>query len=214
MALNPCALAALVLLAAVPGCGRVKDATSAVLARAGLGGGSATVPASRLSRDQVEKIGQPVIHVMTPARGQDTLLVIRDRGPGDILAWGGADATLFTFRDGVLIETRGLGSDLMSSSAPSVAMLRSGAVYRRDYFVLGSDDRTESHPFRCSTTRQETGEVAVYGLVHSVTHLRETCDGRGEAITNDYWLEGATVRKAREWVSPDIGHVWFERVID
>lgn len=214
MALNPLALAALALLAAVPGCGRVKDATSAVMARAGLGRGAATVPASQLPREQIERIGQPVIHVMTPARGQDALLVIRDRAPGDVLAWGAADATLFTFRDGVLIETRGLGSDLMSSSAPSLARIRSGEGYERAYFVLGVDDRTERHAFRCTAVSRGEDEVTIYGRAYPVTHLRERCEGTGEAITNDYWLDGEVVRKAREWVSPAVGHAWFERVID
>ena len=43
-------------------------------------------------------------------------LVTRDAQPGEVVVWVSEDLATFTLRDGILISTRGMRNDLLSSS--------------------------------------------------------------------------------------------------
>ncbi|MEZ5799112.1 MAG: YjbF family lipoprotein [Paracoccaceae bacterium] len=79
------------------------------------------VDLNKISRATIEKFGAPIMRATVPARGLDMLLSIREQH-GNLVTWRRGRIT-FTFRDGVLIESRGLGPDLMSAKAPAAAAL-------------------------------------------------------------------------------------------
>lgn len=165
-------------------------------------------------RAQLEAAGKPVLLVSSKTLGQTGFLGISDR-KGDVLTWRTPDGATFSQRSGVLIQTRGLGADLMSAQAPSVGqLLRSGESYQRIYYFLGDDDQGTRRTYDCTTAIVGKESIEVLGRKHTATHVSETCTRPKGKVTNDYWIEGQSIRQSRQWVSGMIGYVEFQRVID
>jgi hypothetical protein len=171
--------------------------------------------AKSLTRQDLEKSGTPILRVAIPSRKSDTLLTIADN-KGDVVTWATKDGTTFSLRNGVVIQTRGLGPDLMSSEVPSVsALLRDGGTHERLYFFLGPDDRMGRRTYDCTVSVVGKETIEIFDKKHDVTRVTETCTRpQGSKITNDFWIEGQTVRQSQQWVSGPVGVVVFQRVID
>jgi hypothetical protein len=175
------------------------------------GGKSAAAP---VTRAELEKAGKPVLRVVAKSLGRDGFLTISD-AKADVVTWSAPDGVTFSLRNGVLIQTRGLRADLMSAQAPSVAQLSTpGAAYQRIYYFLGPDDGGTRRTYDCATTVIGRKTIKVMGRSHEVTHISEVCTRSTTQITNEYWIEGASIRKSRQWTSGQIGHIDFVRVID
>lgn len=189
-----------------------KGAVDAVKARRG--GGNAA-PAAPPSREDIEKAGKPVLRVVIPARGSDAFLTISD-DKGDVVTWTTSDGTSFSLRNGVLTQTRGLGPDLMSSEVPSVStLLRDGATYQRLFFFLGPDDRMGRRTYDCTVTVVGKDTIEIFAKKHAITRVTENCTRpQGSKITNEFWIEGQTVRQSSQWVSGPVGVAIFQRVVD
>jgi hypothetical protein len=217
-------LAAATVLALVASCGNdggsANPVASAVgqMAKAGLAKGkgakAATGPAAApVGRAELAAFGKPILRVTSAALGQDAFLTIAD-AKGAVVTWTAQGAATFSQRDGILIQTRGLGSDLMSAEAPSLAQLTSGASYPRAYFFLGEDDRGTRRSYDCVASVVGRETIEVMGKSHTATKVTETCSRPNSQVINDFWIEGKAIRKSRQWASARVGYVEFERVID
>jgi Group 4 capsule polysaccharide lipoprotein gfcB, YjbF len=175
--------------------------------------GNQGIDLGSVSRAKIEKFGTPILRATVASRGLDLLLSPRDVR-GDVVTWESAEGITFAFRNGVLIESRGLGADLMSSSVPSPEKIANGASYSRSYFYVADDDQNQRRDYACSPEARGPEAVMIYGKTHQTRHVAEPCLRDVGRITNDFWLEGGTIRKSRQWVSPDIGYVEFSRVVD
>ena len=131
-----------------------------------------------------------------------------------VITWKTKDGATFSQRGGVLIQTRGLGADLMSADAPSVGQLRSGASYQRIYYFLGADDQGTRRTYDCTASVVGSESIEIMARSHATTHVTEVCQRPLGNLTNEYWIEGGSIRKSRQFVSGGIGYVDFERVID
>ena len=221
--------AGVVLLAVLAACGNdktgpnpmvtaigamAKDSVAKVKARksGGKTGGKSVSVEDR--RAELEKAGKPILRVSSKTLGQTSLLTVLD-AKGDVLTWKTRDGATFSQRSGVLIQTRGLGADLMSAEAPSVGQLmRPGTSYRRIYYFLGDDDQGTRRTYDCTTTIVGKESIEIMGRSYNATHVSETCERPLGKLNNDYWIEGASIRQSRQWVSGAIGYVEFQRVID
>jgi hypothetical protein len=175
---------------------------------------AAPAPTAAQMRAELEKAGKPVLLVASKTLGRSGFLGIVD-SKADVITWETPDGASFSQRNGVLIQTRGLGADLMSAQAPSVGqLLQSGTPYKRVYYFLGDDDQGTRRTYDCATAIVGTETVEVLGRKHSATHVTETCERPLGKVMNDYWIEGRTIRQSRQWVSSMIGYVDFQRVID
>lgn len=216
MALKP-RVAVSVLLVATFGLGACSSGGGGALAllKGALksGQGEALPSAGAIPRSELEKAGVPILRLTVPSRGIDTLLVERDR-KGDIVTWTTGDGVTFTFKGGVLIETRGLGADLMSSSAPTGAQVADGGQHDRSYFFIGADEEMLRRDYSCTVTVAANESVTIYGVSFATRHMVERCERPEGFITNDYWMQGSTVRKSSQWVSAAIGSVEIERITD
>lgn len=218
--------AALAVLALLAACGSEKSEPSPMGAAVGTlakatisrvttrrAGGEAK-SAAPPGRAELEKYGMPILRTVIPSRAADAMLTISDQ-KGPVVTWTTSDGTTFSLRDGVLIQTRGLGPDLMSARAPSLAQLRqNGGTHQRVYYFLGQDDRPTTRTYDCTVQVRGGESVTIFGRSHATTRVTEECARPQGKITNEFWLEGATVRKSRQWVSGLTGHVDFERVVD
>lgn len=227
MALNTVVRAAALLaaLAVVSACGNEKSEPSPLgmavgtLAKSTVGrvmgkrSPTAAAPAP-LTRAEIEKYGIPILRSVIKTRGADALLTVGD-AKGNVVTWATTDGTTFSLRDGVLIQTRGLGADLMSAQAPSLGqLLQNGGTHQRIYYFLGENDQSTRRTYDCTVTVLGKETIEIYARAHSVTHVSERCARPQGAITNDFWIEGTTVRKSRQLASAGIGFVEFERVVD
>lgn len=220
---NRLALAALVL-ALLAGCGNDTGTTNPVvsmagqLAKAGLAKAKgetavAKAAAAPVGREDLAAYGKPILRVRSVQLGQDGFLTIAD-AKDEVVTWTAQGQATFSLRDGVLIQTRGLGADLMSAEAPSLAELQSGASYQRVYFFLGEDDRGTRRTYDCVASTVGRTSVQILGKTHSVIHVSERCTRPNSKVTNDFWIEGNAIRSSRQWASSRVGYVEFERVID
>ncbi len=179
-------------------------------------GGKAPAGASALtpvSRADLAAFGKPILRLRAERLGQDAFLTIADEKSG-VVTWTAQGAATFSLRDGVLIQTRGLGGDLMSADAPSPAQLTSGASYTRVYYFLGADDGGTRRTYECAASTEGRETIEVVGKTHNVTRVSEVCARQGSKVTNDFWVEGNTIRKSRQWASSVVGYIEFEKVID
>lgn len=192
--------------AALAGCGQVSAVVSGAQRMIGDSGSAPAAAEATLAG--------PILHARIPARGLDADLALRDRD-GDVATWTTGSGTTFTFREGVLIETRGLGSDLMSASAPAPAQLmQTGVPYRRSWYVTAANAGVEQRVYTCSTQSLGSERLNVAGRTETALHLQETCLRAAGKLTSDYWLDGAVIRKSRQWASPGAGYAEFEIVKD
>lgn len=176
-------------------------------------GATAAAPA-KVTRADLEKFGVPILRAVIAARGADALLTMTD-AKGGIITWSTTDGTTFTLRNGVLIQTRGLGPDLMSAKAPSLAALRTdGGTHQRIYFLLGADDRSTRRTYECSVSVGGKEVIEIFGRSHTTIHVTETCARPQDTIANDYWIEGSVIRKSRQLASGGAGFIDFEQVVD
>ncbi|NJS38887.1 MAG: YjbF family lipoprotein, partial [Rhodobacteraceae bacterium] len=167
-----------------------------------------------VTRADLEKFGVPILRAVIPVRSADALLTITD-AKGGTVTWSTTDGTTFTQRDGVLIQTRGLGPDLMSAQAPSAAALRTdGGTHQRVYFFLGENDGTTRRTYDCTVTAAGTEEIEIFARTHKVEKFTETCARPQGSITNTFWFEGPVIRKSKQLASGGLGFIDFEQVID
>lgn len=218
-------LAAAIMLTLVAACGNDRSGPGPV---AGMVGTMAKATVSRISakrsgasqapipvtRADLEKYEKPILRLVVPSRGLDGFLTISDT-KGDVVTWTTTDRATFSFRDGVLIQTRGLGPDLMSAQVPSVADLAAdGGRHQRVYYFLGDDDQGTRRTYECAIKVVGPETIEILQRSHSVTRVVEDCARTYGPIRNEYWIEGTTIRKSRQWASARLGYVESERVID
>lgn len=214
------------LVVALAGCGSQKSEPSPLgaavgsIAKATVGrvtskrSAKAVAAPAPVTRADIEKFGIPILRAVIPVRGADALLTVGDT-KGDVVTWVTTDGTSFTLRDGILIQTRGLGPDLMSSQAPSVqALLADGGTHQRVYYFLGEDDQTTRRTYDCTVARSAPEQVEIFARAHKVTKVTETCTRPQGTITNTFWIEGSVVRKSKQLISGGAGYADFERVVD
>jgi Group 4 capsule polysaccharide lipoprotein gfcB, YjbF len=177
--------------------------------------GKATREKSKVSRAALEKPGLPVLRAVIPAMGADRILSVLE-SRDDVVIWKTKDGATFALRDGILIQTRGLGPDLMSSNVPTVGqLLQNGGTHQREYFFLGADDQTTRRTYTCTVTVVGREEIEIFKKTHAVTHATEVCTREQSGkVTNEFWIEGSTVRKSRQWSSAMTGYIEFEKVVD
>jgi hypothetical protein len=138
--------------------------------------------------------------------------------------WQTADNSQITLAGGgVLVSTRGLGADLHASdAAQTVALItagRAGTATRRHVWVdplYRQIDLTLS----CTITPAGRETLRLNGRAHPVLRLDEACTGSlptgPVAIANTYWrdVRGPTLRQSIQWIGPDLGQIYLQRLVD
>jgi hypothetical protein len=182
----------------VAGCDRVGGAL-------GLTGTVGAVPAN--------PIGPGRLRASLPKTGAEAVLgpVSRARG---ITVWQTLDGITLSFRNGVLVATRGLTADLMSADVSGhLTLLNETEIegyhpHIRSY--LDGEDQTVFRSYQC---RRAPPTEPVDRTEGGTRRIEIGCTSPRDSFTNVYWLNDAgTVTKSRQWVSPSIGHVHTKRV--
>lgn len=139
----------------------------------------------------------------------------RDDSPGRITVWRTEDDVTIATRNGVVIATRGLGGDMVSSTVQvSGDMPGPSAGGERVQMIRGLDNKEQRLSLSCDLEDLGPEPVEIVELVHPARHLRETCEGAGGRIVNDYWVDARAglVWQSRQWAGPHIGYMRLRRL--
>lgn len=175
-----------------------------------------------LTRELLDSIQEPHLEVAIEEVDLHDYLTLQVRReddlPGVIEVWRTVDNITFSFRDGMLIATRGLRGTLLSAEVPAngdgvMGPAEGGA---RVYEVRAGDSDAWTIRLACEVEDLGLKPLEIVGLTYSTRHLRETCVGRkGGKITNEYWVDSQTGRlwQSRQWAGPDTGYIRTRQVV-
>jgi hypothetical protein len=135
-----------------------------------------------------------------------------------VQTWKSRDGVSLSFRQGVLVATRGLGDDLMSADVSNtLGMLASDPhteYYTRFQTYLDGEYQSRFRSFQCQETGTKQEIISIFGKEHQTTRTEETCFSLSIEISNIYWrgVDGL-LWKTKQWVSPSIGYLVTERLV-
>ena len=178
-------------------------------------GKEAPAPAPAVTRESITATGVPLIRASIPARGAVAYLGVRAT-KGDIITWQTTDRTSVVLQRGMMLETRGLGDELMSARVPSAGQIAAGTgSFDRQYFYLNGADEQIRWDYACTWEVTGTQTIQIIGLAYDTRVVTETCKGAQGRITNQYWVEsGGKIRQSEQWVSKGVGYMKLESLIE
>lgn len=211
----------LVILAAIAlaGCGSDKIATgtftdvrTALTPKFGKEA-AAAVPA--VSRDSIRQLAVPLMKGSIPARGSVGYMGVLDT-KGDIVTWQTTSRDGVVLQRGMVLQSRGLGDDLMSARVPSAGQVVSGSgSFNRQYIYLDGADQEVRWDYTCTFEQSGSETIEVVGLAYATRVVTETCNGVQGRITNQYWVEsGGNIRQSVQWISKGVGYMKLESLIE
>lgn len=175
-----------------------------------------------LTRALLDTVKQPVLELTVDRRGDQTALLARtlqraDSTPGRIEQWSsGANAVTISLRSGVLISTRGLGGDVLSS-AVQVAEGRPGPSGGGAHLqmIRDLDYRETELALSCDLVDLGPETLEIVEHRHATRHLQQRCEGGGGRVVNDYWVDPRAdiVWKSRQWAGPHVGYLSLRRLV-
>lgn len=219
------ALGLAVLPLALLGCSAGQNVTSPGLAlqeiliaqgRASLGrNGDPYAQVMALTRAELDTLGQTVLRAQIPdMRLAAVLLLSQDRAPYSI--WRTPDNVTLQLRSGMIIGSRGVGADLVSVEDPHMIAVLEGragpGTARRVNRAFNGLNETVATEFSCVIEDRGATSVTVASLSYPVRHLRQICTSPNENFVNEYWQQGRTVWKSRQWFNSRLGYMTVERI--
>lgn len=179
-----------------------------------------------MTRARLDALGPgPFLEATLEKTGQTAYLFVNarrpDRGEGPVTVWRSEDAVTLAMRGGVLIATRGLGGDLLSTGMPAPSGRPGPAAGgERVMYIRDSDDGVVPLVLACAAAETGAETLDILGRRYPTLHLRERCEGGGGIVINDYWIDSppgpgsGTVRQSRQWGGPYAGYLRFRRLTD
>ena len=219
-----------VALLALVGCGNdpsasdlsdpIKLARAAMKARLESGSSAATLATldpgtMAMLRTALEKAGQPILLVVNKTLNFAGLMAPYGMN-GDVRTWATEQYVTLSTRDGIVVATRGIGPDLMSAMAPSLAQIASGqgSVQRRYYYLDGAD-QTRSFAYGCGLTRAGSETIAILGKPYATSRITESCSGPAGSFTNEYWFDNRHIlRQSHQFLAFGADDLLLQSVID
>lgn len=217
-------------LAGLAACTNQSDATGAavraveIMAASVRGGGEAP-PQPVLTRAVLNTIEGEFIEATIEKTGSRAYLYIsaerRGRQAGDeggrLLVWRTENDVSLTTRDGVLVATRGLGNDMISSDSRAIRASLAGRAPgqgARPQIYSALDNKPVEMDLVCEIADLGRETIVIVERRHVTDRFRETCTLEGGTVVNDYWIDsrGSTVWRSRQWAGPWIGYVEIRQV--
>lgn len=152
----------------------------------------------------------------TGALGYLFLQTRRNDGfPGTVRVWRSEDNVTFAMRQGVLIQTRGFGNDILSTDMRlSSGVLGPAGDGSRSMSIMGGDNKSIRISAVCDVGNQGPETITIIGRSYNTQHVIERCEFRDGVIQNEYWIDGpgGIVWQSRQWAGPDMGYIRFRRL--
>ncbi|SFU18024.1 YjbF family lipoprotein [Sedimentitalea nanhaiensis] len=138
----------------------------------------------------------------------------RDGSAGEIVVWRTETDETVTLRGGVLIATRGLGGDVLSTEVQLGAGGLGPASGQRVLHVADKDNKQLTLPLACDVVDLGAATIEIIGWTLPTRHLQERCEGGGGTVVNDYWVDpgNGPIWQSRQWAGPHIGYLRLRQV--
>jgi len=132
-----------------------------------------------------------------------------------VQTWTSPERQTVSLRSGVLVATRGFGSDIMAARVPTAAQLAAGlGRTSRDYLLLDGADQQLRMVYECTLSSRGAETIVVVGRSHNTRHVVESCTGSWGSFTNHYWFEGGNIRQSSQLLVLGVGNLTLQRIID
>lgn len=117
-----------------------------------------------------------------------------------------------TFRDGILVASRGLSEDLMGADiANTLDVLRAGGgITSRAHSFLNSEDQIRTRQLTCIITQQDPETITTIAGPQEARKYSEKCRSDLLTFTNTYWLDAdtnQTIIQSRQALAPGVGFI-------
>ena len=219
------ALASFVGLAALVGCGggtqptpRAIQLSEAFAATADSFQNRRTAPPA-LTREILDGLDGSFMEVTiedTGALGYLYLQAVRrDSFPGTVRLWRSEDNVSFAMRQGVLVQVRGFGNDILATNMRlSSNVIGPAGDGPRSMSILGLDNKSVALEAACDVGNQGAERITIIGRSYNTQHIVERCEFATGQIQNDYWVDSSSgiVWQSRQWGGPDNGYFKFRRL--
>lgn len=138
-----------------------------------------------------------------------------DPALGRIMVWRSDDNITLTTRNGVLVATRGLGGDILSSTV-QVTGTRPGPTDSGEHvqMIRSLDDRQVRLHMACDLVDLGPELVEIVERKHPTRHLQQRCSAATGDIVNEYWIDtgNGLVWQSKQWAGPHIGYLRLRRL--
>lgn len=170
-----------------------------------------------LTRAMLSDVTTPLLFARSEQTGAMATLVSVATN-GDVVTWSTAEGITVSLRNGLLVATRGLGGDLLDAdvSPLATALRKGGGTYARTYRHLDGENQVIALKVECALTRESSQTIEVVEKRYATVFYTEVCESGGEQATNQYWVErgSGAIRQSRQWISPAVGMLFVQQVID
>lgn len=176
------------------------QAQAAMAARAARKSGK-TVTLPKLSRDNLDKIENPIVQISVARLGLKTLgvQVSENNGYTNFFTKGKQS---FVFKDGHLTATRGLQFDLMA---------RDIEAGERDYKYLSPQNKISFLRMSCVVNEATTETVEIVDRSYDLISTEEICRSPARAFKTRIWRDNnGKPWKAEQWLGPQLGFAVIE----
>ncbi len=135
---------------------------------------------------------------------------------GSIRTWASTAYQTVSMNDGVLVATRGFGSDMMSAVAPSIGQISSGnGFFHRVYYYLDGADQPQRLDFDCNFSTAGSETIDLYGQGYVARRVNESCANPDTRFENAYWFDGSgKLRQSDQFVSVQVATMRLQRLVD
>lgn len=195
-------LSAILWLGLLAGCGAAGAVQTALLPAA-----PASAPTVRFA--QVLQADAPQMQ-LSVERVRASGIVVLDVTRDGTRTWLSPEGASFATRGGLLVATRGLGGDMLSSDvSQSQALLsarRNGQAQRFHTFIDGTD-KAVTQTFVCDITVTGPRAIRIQNQPVNTTLMAENCANPTTQFQNLYWIETGTARisQSRQWAGEPTG---------
>ncbi|WP_170063397.1 YjbF family lipoprotein [Albidovulum inexpectatum] len=173
------------------------------------------VDPARLAASALQSFDGPLVLAQFETVGLTTVLGEYGRN-GRVRTYATPDERTLAFNDGIVVSSRGLGNDLMSSDIGETARIvrsRQSGKSNRKYRFLDGEGIERPLPMSCRILPAGSETLEAGGQRVNVTRVQETCQtaGGGLTITNSYWVTGnGAMLASRQWIGPALGYVTIQ----
>ena len=172
-----------------------------------------------VTRAQLDALDGGALEATIEASGLSAYLSVsggRDDGAtGQVITWRTGDNASLTTRNGVLIATRGLGGDVLSSDVrTSRGQPGPSSGGSHVQLIRGGDEDALRMSLICELSDMGPQTIEIVDRRYATRHLQQRCTGGGGAIVNEYWVDRSAnvVWQSRQWAGPEIGYLRLRRL--
>ncbi|EAQ24216.1 YjbF family lipoprotein [Roseovarius sp. 217] len=161
--------------------------------------------------------GPVALYALEDRKAAAVLRPIEQNGPHQTWAsYGSSDRRSATTRNGVLVATRGLGNDLMSSRIEpllDVVTRRENGVAKIQQRYLDGENKIVTLKSDCKITRGDTETLAGANGTASVVRMTAECWQSDRSVVNSYLVDSSgRILQSRHWAGPTMGYSAIQRL--